>query len=229
MVSGDELLIAHLTGNARPITDTGSGLIFNGHEIIDTGDGWDSMPGSHNSFLMLPTGEVRPIGPGQTIAASDSVVARFVCPALDPECALDYARNQDLVLSDLDGGNEIFIEPIVGGTWIPAGGPSIPGYAMPMPTVSPDGSKLLIWLGRVFDINNQPGEATLVVIDLADGFSQTITDVSGWPPLATWSSDGQWIALISHDDVTLINHEDRTVRYELSGVIPLDHYPVGAG
>lgn len=74
------------------------------------------------------------------------------------------------------------------------------------------------------------GPAWLIVaVDMATGASRTIAEGDGQIPLATWSADGAWIALITADTITVVDAADPGAVATLAGVIPAGHFPIAAG
>jgi len=89
-----------------------------------------------------------------------------------------------------------------------------------LPTISPDGMQLLIAFGQ------EPN--TVHVVDLVDGGVQPIAPyVPGMR--ATWSADGNWIALINGVDIDLISAADPGQVVPMRGVIPDGFVPIAAG
>ena len=72
-----------------------------------------------------------------------------------------------------------------------------------------------------------PASATLYTIDLAKGFTRQIaTDENGYP-LATWSADGQWIAVIGSRDVTMYKADNPASSFVITDEIPGSSLPPG--
>jgi hypothetical protein len=89
-----------------------------------------------------------------------------------------------------------------------AGGDSISAM---MPAWSPDDGSLAIRLG---DPSDPPHAQRLAVVDLRSGATREL--VPGFGP--SWSPDGQWIAFVHRDSVSLDDAEIRIVRPDGSGV-----------
>ena len=91
--------------------------------------------------------------------------------------------------------------------------------AMPLQTASPDGSRLLIALGKNFDVNGTSTTTTLFILDLDQAILELVAEFAVHiPPLATWSADGQWIAILDSRDIRLVDASDpeRTILLEAS-------------
>ncbi|MGA7271930.1 MAG: hypothetical protein WB239_12740 [Acidimicrobiia bacterium] len=231
--SGEQLLDQELDENAFPIASTSNGLILNTDDLLGTAEGFISAPGSQRVMRLLVDGTVEEIGEGRAIAASESAVAVLVCPPGVEDC--EPFETNDLVVADPESGERVLVaKPGGGGVWIRVGGPSIPSDAMPLQTVSPDGSTLLVSLGLSLDVNGTPAESSLIAVDLTDGTTRVIADFDGPTPLATWSSDGEWVALIDRIDVDridihLVNFADPNRAIRIEDVIPPGHFPLAAG
>ena len=225
---GEAVLRIELDPAAFPVAATEAGLIFNTHEWLDTGDGFEVEPGSESALHLAADGTTSRIGPGSAFASSSTRVARLVCPADRPTCDTNLDANI-LVLSDTDGGHQVEVPADGDGTWANVGGPMIPSDAMPFQTVSPDGSELLVRSGQALDVNGVPSQSVLVAVDLADGTLRPIGEFDDETPLAAWSADGQWIALFWQDDIYLVNAESPDTTLMFTGVIPSDHFPLAAG
>ncbi len=227
----DGTSLAHLeiNANAYPVAATANGLVVTINQWSDTGDGYVTTPGSETVVHVLSDGTLEPVGDGVAIAAGSTRTARLACPANPPGCDLYRSENQ-LIVSDPDGSNAIEIAPPFAGTWRTVGGPGTPSEAMPLQTVSPDGSTLLVSLGRDPDTNTVPADAVLFAVDLDTGETRTIAELAPTAnPLATWSADGQWVALLDLSDLHLVNVADPATTIALQDVIPPDHFPLAAG
>lgn len=211
-----------------PVAATGTGLVLNTHRWFDTGDGFTAEPGSELVVHLLANGIEVEIGEGTAIAASPTKVARLACPADRAACDL-YLHSNRLIVSSPDGTDQIEVSKDFDGSWRSVGGPGIPSDAMPLQTVSPDGSELLISLGRDLDVNGSPAYSVLLAIDLLDGTTRTIAELDEDTSTGTWSSDGEWIALLGRDDIRLVNANDPAMTILLEEVIPPGHFPLAAG
>jgi hypothetical protein len=219
--SGRSLLQAEVEPNASPVAVTGTGLILADEALMDTGDGWATVPGSQRVLHLLEDGSLFDVGPGIPIAATDDTIVRLVCGDDGVSC--------DLVLTDLDGSNSRTVAQPLGGTWSHLGGPGIPSVSMPLEGVSPDGSRLLMGLGSGFDVNGSPARSVLVVVDLEGLNARPIAEFDGYYPLAAWSRDGEWVVVLHEDDVDLIDLGDSDRVISLEDVIPAEHFPLAAG
>ena len=208
-------LSVEVDGSAFPIASTNTGLILNTHRWFDTGDGFVTEPGSEATIQLTDDGTTTQVGTGLAIAASPTRIARM--------------SNGDLVISDPDGGNQVQVAKPFEGTWIDLGGPMVPSDAMPLQTVSPDGSELVVSISQDLDANGNPAYSELIAVDLSDGSTRTLSQSDGRTPCATWSSDGEWIALLGRDDITLVNATDPNNIQSLEDVIPDEHYPLAGG
>lgn len=211
-----------------PVGATDTGLVLNVHEWFDTGDGFVTEPGTEFTLHLLEDGTTIPIGEGVAIAASPTRVVRLACEP-DPTGCDPYGRANRLLISAPDGSGEIEVAKPFDGTWLDIGGPMIPSNAMPFQTTSPDGSEMLVSLGADLDPNHVPSQSALIAVNLADGSIRTITEFEGRTPFASWSSDGEWIALLWQQDITLINSANPQLRVDLEGIVPEDHWPLAAG
>ena len=201
--------------------------MLNTERLVDTGDGWVTEAGSEHVVHILEDGKMVEVGPGRAIAASPTTILRLICPANNSGC--DLHRNNELVLSDPDGTDQRTVRRSFDGTWMPVGGPSIPSDAMSLQTVSPDGSRLLIILGKDLDVNGLPARSELLIVDIDDGTTRVMAEFRGRTPLATWSHDGQWMAILEGNDIRLINVTNPETVITLARVIPQDHFPLAAG
>jgi hypothetical protein len=211
--------------NAFPIAATDTGLVLNTERLFDTGDGWTTEPGSERVLHLLEDGTTVDAGPGRAIAAGADIIIRLACDK--PNC--DPWSTNTLVFSSPDGSDRRIIVAPSPGVWRPVGGPTIPSDAMPLQTVSPDGSTVLIGRGQALDVNNTPAESQVVAIDLVTGSSTVVATFGGAPPVATWSADGEWVALLSGRDVRLVNLSDPAKNFILPDAIPLNHFVFAAG
>lgn len=209
------LLSVEVDGSAFPIASTNTGLVLNTHRWLDTGDGFVTEPGSETIIHLTDDGATSQVGNGWAIAASPTRIAR--------------TANGELVISDPDGDNQVQVTKPIEGSWIDLGGPMVPSDAMPLQTVSPDESQLAVSIGQDLDANGNPPYSELIAVDLSDGSTRTLSQFNGRTPNATWSADGEWIALLSPDDITLINATDPNNTQSLEDVIPDYHYPLAAG
>lgn len=209
------LLSVEVDGSAFPIASTNNGLVLNTHRWLDTGDGFVTEPGSENTIHLTDDGANDQVGNGWAIAASPTRIVR--------------TSNGELVISDPDGGNQVQVTKPIEGTWIDLGGPMVPSDAMPLQTVSPDGSQLAVSIGQDLDANGNPAYSELIAVDLSDGSTRTLSQFDERTPYATWSSDGEWIALLGREDITLISATNPNNIQSLEDVIPDEHYPLAAG
>jgi hypothetical protein len=212
--SGRHLASYELDPNAFPIGATAAGLIFNLEDLVDTGDGWVSGPGSQVLHLQRD-GIVMNLFPGRAIAVTSSAVV-----------TLD---GSSLVIGSVDGESSRDLPMPVPGEWSEVGGPGGPSDAMPLHTVTTDGSQFLIAIADSLDVNRVPRSSTLFSIDLETGVASMIAELPGGTPLATWSRDGEWIMLVRQQDIELIRRSDPTDRFLLPGVVPADHWVLAAG
>ncbi len=208
-------LIFEVDGSAFPIASTSTGLVLNTHRWFDTGDGFVTEPGSENTIHLTDDGTTNQVGTGWAIAASPTRIARL--------------SNGELVISDPDGGNQVQVTKPIEGIWIDLGGPMVPSDAMPLQTVSPDGSQLAVSISQDLDANGNPAYSELIAVDLSDGSTRALSQFEGRTPNATWSSDGEWVALLGPGDITLINTTDPAHTQSLEDVIPDEHYPLAVG
>ncbi|MGA9595402.1 MAG: PQQ-binding-like beta-propeller repeat protein, partial [Acidimicrobiia bacterium] len=216
--TGRRLAAFDVEPNAFPAGATDAGLVLNTQRLVDTGDGWATEPGSEQVILVDATGTVTEVGPGRAIAtAADTIVRRV--------CAIENQYSCELWI----GGSSVAVARPGAGTWQPVGGPSIPSETMPLPAISPDGTELLIGYGEDPDVNGAPASATLYTIDLAKGSTRKIATYETGYPLATWSADGQWIAVIGSRDVTMYRADNPALSFVITDAIPEAHYPLAAG
>lgn len=231
--SGDQLLFQELDEDAFPIASTGDGLLLNTDDLLRTDEGFITAPGSQRVMHLLDDGTVTDVGQGLAIAASSNTIAVLVCPANDANCELH--ETNELALTKLDSGEQIEVtKPAAAGAWRNVGGPMVPSDAMPLQTVSPDGSTLLVSLGLSLDVNGTPAESSLLAVDITDGNARILADFDGSTPLATWSADGEWVALIERVDadridIRLINFADPNQTILIEDAIPSGHFPFAAG
>lgn len=212
IADGATLLTTETDGSAFPVAATDTGLVLNTHRWFDTGDGWTDEPGSEATIHLGEDGTITHVGAGRAIAASPTRVVRIAADRL--------------LISNPDGSDAFFVVKPFEGTWMAVGGPGIPSDAMPFQTVSPDGTEVLVSLRDPVD-----GLATyseFIAVDLSDGTTRTIAQFDSHTSIATWSSDGQWIALIRQQDITFINSSDTEQVIPLEGVIPTDHWAFAA-
>lgn len=223
---GRRILRAESDPNSFPIAATATGLVLNTEKLIDTGDGYVTDTGTERVLRLDQHGAIEDIGEGRAVAASRDLVIRVVCPPNTPEC--DLHRTNDLLVSRPDGTEQRTVVKPFDGIWFSVGGPIIPSDAMPLQTVSPDGSRLLISLSNL-DVNGIPTTSSLFILDLNQGNLGSVGEFAGPVPLATWSADGQWVAIFEGTDIRLIEVSDPDRILLLEDVIPADHYPLAAG
>ena len=208
-------LSVEVDGAAFPVASTNTGLVLNTHRWFDTGDGFVTEPGSETTIQLADDGTATQVGTGWAIAASPTRIARM--------------NSGELVISDPDGSNQVQVTKPFEGTWIDLGGPMVPSSAMPLQTVSPDGSQLAVSISQDLDANGKPVYSELIAVDLNDGSIRTLAQFDGPTPYTTWTSDGEWVALLGPDDITLINATDPNNTQSLEDVVPDEHYPLAAG
>ena len=218
---GRRLLSIEADANAFPVAATGNGLVLNTERLTDTGDGWVTEPGSEHVLHLQEGGGMSGVGPGRAIATSSTVIVRLVCASDGSGC--------ELRLSNLDGSEKRIVPKPVDGEWGGVGGPGIPSEAMPLQTVSREGIEVLMAIGQDFDVNGKPAQSALLAVRLEDGATRTLTEFEGPTPLATWSHDGAWVALLDRDDIELVDATDPERTISLRDVIPHDHFPLAAG
>lgn len=214
LTDGAVLLSLEVDGEAIPVATTDQGLVLNTRSRLDTEDGSTVEPGSEVVVHLTDDGNTFQVGEGTAVAAGPTRVARL--------------SSNRLLIGAPDGIDFEVAKPF-DGTWIEVGGPMIPSTAMPLQTVSPDGTELLISLGRQLDVNAKPADSELIGVSLLDGSTRTIAEFEGPTPYATWSSDGNWIALFWQKDITLINSIDSETVIHMEDVVPPDHFPLAAG
>lgn len=233
LTSGDQLLLEEVDEDAFPIASTGSGLVLNTDDLLATDEGFVTAPGSQQVIVLRGDGSLVDIGPGRAIAASGTTIAVLVCPSGDED--YETFENNELVLTGQESGDRIEVgKPFGDGVWLRVGGPMIPSDAMPLQTVSPDGSTLLVSLGLSLDINGTPAQSSLIAVNLTDGTTRILAEFEGSSPLATWSTDGEWVALIdringNRIDIQLINFTDPNETIRIEDAIPSGHFPLAAG
>lgn len=219
-----------LDGRYFPVGFTRYGLVLNTEELVESdeaGGGFITEPGSERVVELLEDGSLVLVGEGRAIAAGADWIVRLVCPEGSPAC--DLNRENELAVSGDSGADPRRIEKPQVGTWMQVGGPSVPSDAMPMQTLDPRGTRLLVRLGQNLDVNGVPASSALLIVDLVDGSTQRVAEFGSETPGATWSADGVWIALFSGQDVTLIEASNPENTTTLESVIPAEHYPVSAG
>jgi outer membrane protein assembly factor BamB len=216
--TGDRLATFEVEPNAFPAGATDAGLVLNTERLVDTGDGWVAEPGSEQVIVADTAGTVTEVGPGRAIATAAETIVRRVC-------APDDQYDCDLWIGD----SGVAVARRGDGTWQPVGGPAIPSETMPLPAISPDGTTLLIGFGEDPDINGTPARVTLYTIDLANSSTHQIATFQNGYPLATWSADGQWIAVIGSRDITMYKADNPTSSFVVANAIPENHYPLAAG
>jgi hypothetical protein len=192
---GERLITAEADSGLTPVGATVDGLVFN------TAD--------NQVVLFTNSGATLPLGSGRAIATTETAVVRLVCIGDEPaDCEELWVTRSD----GTDDRQNVKPDP---GTWIAFQNGSLP-------TISPDGTKLLIGF-------EMEAVTILHVIDLEDGGVQPIAPVEGAAPMATWSADGNWIGLINGVDIDLINAADPGQVVPLRGVISEGFLPIAAG
>lgn len=220
LATGEQVLRAELDPNSSPAVATTDGLLFNTFAMVETTDGLAIEPGSPLVRQLSPTGAVSTVGTGTAIAATSSILVRMVCDATEADC--------DLLLSDSQGGNTVTVDRPTPGGWYPIGGPAIPTESPPLPTISPDGYRLLI-ATDLGGADEGSRNLALWVLDMADGTTHGVANLEVPMPVATWSRDGRWIVVIDERDLLLIDADDPATTLSIPGAIPDDHYPLAAG
>lgn len=244
-----QVLVADVPGNAFPVAARGTGLVFNTERRLQEegggGGGLVVEPGSERVVTLDTGGMVIDRGQGRAVAATDRFIATLTCPTgTDVEtCHVNPAvgRN-DLVVIDTETGERTTVEkPVFGGEptgdvgyWTPVGGPLGPSEAMPLNTISPDGTRLVIRLGSGLDANGVPTSSALVAVDLATGEAVVVAENQSETPLATWSRDGEWIVTIDYIaenriDISVIQSDDPDNTFTYDDLIPDNHFPLAAG
>lgn len=100
---------------------------------------------------------------------------------------------------------------------------------MPLPQISPDGTSMLIAFGEDPDANGTPARSTLYMVDITDGSARDSVTFIDRYPVATFSADGKWIAVIGGSDITLYETNDPTSTFSIKDAIPRNHFPFAAG
>lgn len=220
VATGEQVLRAELDPKSSPIGAMAEGLLVNNATLVETTDGWVTEPGSEVVRQVSRTGAVSTVVTGNAITATSSMLVRLVCDAAEADC--------DLLLSDSNGGNQLTVDRPTPGGWYRIGGPAIPTESAPLPTISPDGSGMLI----ATDLGGgDEGSRNLAlwVVDLADGTTHRVATLEAPMPVATWSRDGRWIVVIDGLDLLLIDADDPATTLAIRGAIPEDHFPLAAG
>jgi hypothetical protein len=228
---GQSLLTVELASGAFPVAATDHGLVFNTYQWQERGGALVPVAGQESSSVLTTSGEIVPLGSGIAVAASASRIVRLSCAPSNQGCDLHSGPNV-LLITDADGSNPIEVPGDPRGTWSPVGGPLVPGQTMPFTTVSPDGSTVLMRVGRDLDANGTRRTSWLTALNLGDGRSRTLAMFTNRPPAATWTSDGRWVALLlpqAPQDLTLVNVEDPETRIVLEGIIPAGMIPLAGG
>lgn len=228
--SGRRLASFEAEPNAFPAGATDAGLVLTTERLFDTGDGWMTEPGSERVVVLATDGSLTEVGPGRALTAAADTIVRLVCVAEDPR--VNPRPDCELVIGDALG---VVTHP-GDGRWAPVGGPKIPSESMPLPSISPDGRTLLVAFGEDPDANGTPARSTLYAVDLGDGSARDIANFEGRYPLATWSVDGRWIAVLGgrfggddHGDITFYDRADPTTSFTVEEAIPEGHLPLAAG
>jgi len=229
--SGESSFETTLEADSFPAASTSSGLVLNSREFLSTEQGLVIDPSSQRIVHLRPDGTVADISPGEAIGANSETIAVLQCPR---NSSCDLHSTNKLVLVSLDSDGLIEVTKPDDEVWITVGGPMIPSEAMPLETVSPDGSTLLMSLGTSLDVNDKPAESAIVAIDLTDGVMRTLAHFDGVSPIATWSLDGRWVALLNRVeaariDIELINIDDPSNTIALEDAFPIEHFPLAAG
>jgi hypothetical protein len=213
------LLKVAVEPNSLPVGATGEGLVLNAESFVETPGGWVTEPGSEHILHVTSDGAIQQVARGRAIAAGPASVVRLVCASPDRAC--------DLHLTDIATGRERVVDPPADGEWLSVAGPGIPSDTQPLQVVSPDGTRVLVGIGREIDVNGVPAEVDLAVVDLETGSASVLRTMDELPQ-ATWSRDGRWIAAIERPNVLLLSIEDgRSV--PLADVIPKEHFVFAAG
>ncbi len=205
---GDLVVAAELDPTALPAGAVDAGLVLNIERFVDTGDGFTTEPGSERVVLLRPDGSTARIGPGRAVAAGGDVVARVVC---EPDCRLE--------VGSVDGSSSRTVAPPTGGSWRSVGGPPIPSDASPLPTVSPDGTQVLVAIGDGPDV-------AVAVVDVATGSATVVAEAA--EPVATWSRDGRRVVVFTGRDAILVDPAAPESAEVVAGVFPADHAPLAA-
>jgi hypothetical protein len=191
-------------GERLIVAETETGLT----PVGTTDDGLVFNTSDGQVALFTYSGATLPLGTGRAIATNDIAAIRLACDGdLPADC-------EDLWLTRTDGTDDTLIVKPDPGIWVAFANGNLPA-------VSPDGTKLLIGFGLP--------STNLHVVDLMDGGVQPIAPVIGEAPMATWSADGAWIALINGSDIDLINAADPAHVVPLRGVISDGFVPIAAG
>jgi hypothetical protein len=192
------------SGERLIVAETDAGLT----PVGTTDDGLVFNTSDSQVVLFTYSGATLPLGSGRAIATNDTVAIRLACDGdLPADC-------EDLWVTRSDGSDDTQIVQPDPGTWVAFNNGNLPA-------ISPDGTKLLIGFGLP--------STTVHVVDLEDGGVQPIAPVVGEASMATWSSDGNWIALINGADIDLLNADDPAQVVPLRGVIPDGFVPIAAG
>jgi hypothetical protein len=191
------------SGERLIVAETDAGLT----PVGTTDDGLVFNTADSQVVLFTYSGATLPLGNGRAIATNDTAAIRLACDGdLPADC-------EELWVTKTDGSDDTLIVKPDAGEWLTFRNANLS-------LTSPDGNRLLIG----FDLPT----ATVHVVDLVDGGVQPIATYA--PDMhATWSADGNWIALINGTDIDLINTADAAQVVPLRGVIPDGYTPKAAG
>jgi len=191
-------------GERLIVAETDAGLT----PVGTTDDGLVFNTADNQVVVFTYSGATLPLGSGRAIATNDTAAIRLACSGDEP------ADCEDLWVTRTDGSDDTQIVKPDAGMWVAFANGNLP-------MISPDGTKLLIGFGLP--------STNVHVVDLVDGGVQPIAPVVGEAPMAAWSADGNWIALINRTDIDLINAADPAQVVPLRGVIPEGFTPIAAG
>jgi len=215
--TGEILGTVEMSEQGFPIGETNDGLVVNlTGNYIDTGDGFVADTTAARIALVSSEGGSIALGPGWALATwQDYVVLR-------------RPGSSELTILNLADDSEVLVTTDEPGSWSAVGGPSIPSTAQPLATVSSDGRLLIAKIVPDVDESRSPTSSTIYTVDLRTGETLVLKSFAAWPPLATWSTDGEWVLLLSGRDLELRNPASGETLV-LPSVIPDEHFVLGAG
>lgn len=215
--------VVELDAPAHPVGATIDGLVLATERLVDAGDGWVTEPGSERVVVLNEDGGLTEVGGGLAIGTTADAVVRLTCEA--SPCAEGSPQE---VIATRSNGKEIASVPLDPGLrWHPLSAPAVPGTTLPLPTVSPDGSKLVLggqrpgpdgptWEGHLVDFHR--GRVTRV-----EGLGAVSEAV------AAWSGDSRWIAVLSGSDVRLVDASGTPHVASETQALPAGHHAIAAG
>jgi hypothetical protein len=167
--------------------------------------------------LIMTSDSPAPVTALVTVAGVVSATTEGTALSVGWDGAVVRTPAGDLVVTDPSLGSSVPVTAPGEGEWASVGRQDIPLAAPPIPTA---GDSYLVTFA------NPAADSSSLVVVAPDGTATTLAAV-GKNAVATWSRDGNWIALVDGREVSLVSLDGEVI--ELGALVPEDHWVITAG